>query len=154
MKIYIYFILLLCLSCRQVETNTPEASATKDEVKATLIAMWDAIEKGDADRYATYVHPNFTQFGETDSLLLVGKDKEVESIRQFTKVATNVHTEMIDPRVTINGNVAWVTYYWKDAGNKIGVPFSSYGKSTRIFVKEDNRWLCIHGHYTLLPFER
>ena len=24
-------------------------------------------------------------------------------------------------------------------------------KSTRIFVKEDGKWLCIHGHYTAVP---
>jgi ketosteroid isomerase-like protein len=64
------------------------------------------------------------------------------------KVATNVHTEMIDPVVTVRGNTAWITYYWKDAGTRNGVPFASAGKSTRLFVKENDVWLCIHGHYT------
>ena len=31
------------------------------------------------------------------------------------------------------------------------LPHGSTGKSTRIFVKENGRWLCIHGHYTLRP---
>jgi ketosteroid isomerase-like protein len=44
--------------------------------------------------------------------------------------------------------VAWITYYWTDGGLLDGKPFSSRGKSTRIFVKEGGRWLCIHGHYT------
>lgn len=155
MQKYSPLLLLLVLMGCQTSVKSPAATSNDiEEVKTTLVAMWDAIEKGDVDRYATYVHPNFTQFGETDSLLSVGKEKEVNGIREYTKVAFNVHTEMIDPIVTINGNVAWVTYYWKDAGTKRGVPFSSYGKSTRIFVKEDNDWLCIHGHYTLLPVTR
>ena len=29
--------------------------------------------------------------------------------------------------------------------------FTQFGKSTRIFVRENGRWLCIHGHYTALP---
>lgn len=154
MKLFIPpLILLFSISCQPIESENNNAD-DMEEVKATLTAMWDAIEKGDAERYATYVHPNFTQFGEMDSLLLVGKQQEVNGMREYLKVASNVHTEMIDPLVTIYGNVAWITYYWKDAGTKQGTPIGSYGKSTRIFVKEDSRWLCIHGHYTLLPVSR
>ena len=32
-----------------------------------------------------------------------------------------------------------------------GERFPSRGKSTRIFVREDGKWLCIHGHYTAVP---
>jgi ketosteroid isomerase-like protein len=137
--------LLFLASCQPESTSI---NADETAVKATLTAMWDAIEKGDADRYASYVHPDFTQFGENDSLLTAGKAIEVESIRRYVAVAKNVHTEMIDPQVTLRGNTAWITYYWKDAGTKSGTPFSSGGKSTRIFVKENGAWLCIHGHYT------
>ena len=58
---------------------------------------------------------------------------------------------MHDPVVTINGNVAWIVYYWSDKGSTDGVDFSTRGKSTRIFIKENGSWLCVHGHYTLLP---
>ena len=58
---------------------------------------------------------------------------------------------MHDPKVNINGNTAFITYFWLDAGSTDGEPFSTRGKSTRIFVKENGKWLCIHGHYTLLP---
>jgi ketosteroid isomerase-like protein len=146
MKQLLYLLLALFLAgCEDKPSRTANEEAA---IKATLTAMWDAIEKGDADRYATYVHPDFTQFGEYDSLLAVGKAVEVESIRRYVKVATNVHTEMIDPVVTVRGNTAWITYYWKDAGTRNGVPFASAGKSTRLFVKENDVWLCIHGHYT------
>jgi ketosteroid isomerase-like protein len=141
-------ILALFLSIAACKQQSPPAVTEEAAVKATLTALWDAIEKGDADRYATYVHPDFTQFGENDSLLTAGKAIEVESIRRYVAVAKDVHTEMIDPQITIRGNTAWITYYWKDAGTKAGIPFSSGGKSTRIFVKENDVWLCIHGHYT------
>ena len=32
-----------------------------------------------------------------------------------------------------------------------GERFPSRGKSARIFVREDGKWLCIHSHYTALP---
>ena len=63
----------------------------------------------------------------------------------------SVHTEMHQPEVTVRGDVAWITYYWTDSGFANGERFTSRGKSTRIFVKEDGRWLVIHGHYTAVP---
>lgn len=142
------FLSILILFGTSCQSGPADDSTEEEAVKATLTEMWSAIEQGDADRYASYVHPDFTQFGENDSLISVGKAGEVESIRRYVQVARNVHTEMIDPRVTIKGTTAWITYYWKDHGTRDGVPFASSGKSTRIFVKENDHWLCIHGHYT------
>ena len=143
-----FLILLLSSSYMFAESSTSQES---EEVEATLIAMWDAIEKGDLDRYASYVHPDFTTFGENDVYLASGKDLEVRGIADYLKRATNVHTEMHQPRVKVVGQVAWITYYWTDSGEIAGKRFSSRGKSTRIFVREDGKWLCIHGHYTAVP---
>jgi len=149
MKTAIAFLtLLLSSSYLFAESSTSQES---EEVEATLIAMWDAIEKGDLDRYASYVHPDFTTFGENDVYLASGKDLEVRGIADYLKRATNVHTEMHQPRVKVVGQVAWITYYWTDSGEIAGKRFSSRGKSTRIFVREDGNWLCIHGHYTAVP---
>jgi len=126
-------------------------SSDTEQVKATLIAMWEAIEQGDAEAYAQYVHPDFTQFGESDVYLAQGKDLEVDSIRDYVERATDVHTEMHQPIVTVRADVAWIVYYWTDSGVVGGDRVTSRGKSTRIFVKEDGRWLCIHGHYTAVP---
>ncbi len=134
---------------------TPAAgfSQTADEeaVKAALVDMWEAIEHGDVERYASHVHSDFTQFGENDVYLSEGKDLEVRGIRDWVARSEGVHTEMHQPAVTVRGDVAWVTYYWTDSGISEGERFTSRGKSTRIFVREDGRWLCIHGHYTAVP---
>ncbi len=121
------------------------------EVLETLTAMWAAIEAGDVEAYAAYVHPDFSQFGENDVYLAQGRDIEVRGYRDYLARARNVHTEMHQPEVTIRGDVAWVAYYWTDSGQIGADRFSSRGKSTRIFVKEAGRWLCIHGHYTAVP---
>lgn len=144
---------LLLVCCHQAGDSKEPIDVIKEEaaIKAVLTDMWDAIEKKDIERYANSVHPDFTQFGENDSVLLVSKAAEVAGIKSWMEQSSNVHTEMIDPKVTIKGNVAWVVYYWSDAGISNEKPFASHGKSTRIFVKENDRWLCIHGHYTLLP---
>ena len=140
-------IAILLTSCAQSISEEKEVN----NIKATMTNMWDAIENHDIDRYAKYVHPDITQFGETDSILRVGKAAEINATKDWMKHSSNVHTEMQEPKVTIKNNVAWVVYYWSDSGTNDGVAFTSRGKSTRIFVKENEQWQCIHGHYTLLP---
>ena len=131
--------------------GSPLAGQSNDDaeaVRATLVAMWQAIEEGDVERYATFVHEDFTQFGENDVYLAEGKDLEIRGMAEWMARAEGVHTEMHQPTVTVRGDVAWITYYWTDSGISDGERFATRGKSTRIFVREDGRWVCIHGHYT------
>lgn len=132
-------------------SENPTVETEKHALVATLKAMWAAIEAGDAEKYGGYLHPDFTAFGENDAYLAEGKELELRNIRTWLQHARNVHTEMHHPNVTLRGAVAWITYYWTDSGSDQGKPFSSRGKSTRIFVKEKDQWLCIHAHHTLAP---
>ena len=140
--------LLLAIALAAPASAQTEAEA---EVIATLESMWAAIEAGDVEAYSRHVHPDFSQFGENDTYLAQGKELEVASIADYVRRATGVHTDMHQPVVTIRGDVAWIVYYWTDSGYVNGERFTSRGKSTRIFVREDGRWLCIHGHYTAVP---
>jgi ketosteroid isomerase-like protein len=143
----------LSLAAISASMGTRAFADTEDEraVKAALVGMWAAEEKGDVDGYASYIHPDFTAFGENDLYLAEGKELEVSGIADYLKRASGVKTEMHQPKVTVRGDVAWVTYYWTDSGTVSGERFTTRGKSTRIFVKENGKWLCIHGHYTAVP---
>lgn len=142
------FVCALMTTLPTLASAQPSTARDITEIKAAMVAMWDAIEKGDVDRYATYLHPDFTSFGENDTYLTEGKEAEVRNYRAYLQRASGVHTDMHQPVVTVRGDTAWVTYYWTDAGTIEGKRFASRGKSTRIFVREGGRWLCIHGHYT------
>ena len=149
-SIRLHRLIIPCAFTLATAMSTPAAAQTDDAeaIKGVLIDMWDAIEVGDLDGYASHVHPDFTSFGENDPYLNEGKDYEVQSIAGWIGSSPGVHTEMHQPEVTVRGDVAWITYYWTDASPDGS---SSAGKSTRIFVRENGRWLCIHGHYTLRP---
>ncbi|MEO0575417.1 MAG: nuclear transport factor 2 family protein [Pseudomonadota bacterium] len=136
-------LLMLLLSAVGYAAPTDEA-----QIKTTLIEMWAALEEGDIEQYAKYVHPAYTVFGESDLYLAEGKALELRNMTDWVGRAKQVHTEMHDAAVTVRGDTAWVTYYWTDAGYTDEGRFTSRGKSTRIFVREDGRWLCIHGHFT------
>lgn len=145
----IFLVAVLMTHCQ--EKNSTPVEKDKELIKQTLIAMWQAIEDEDLTKYASFIHPDFTQFGETDSVLRVGKEAELKGVKSWIEEFDDIQTEMIDPKITVKDDVAWIVYYWSDKSNSKGKDYSSRGKSTRIFVKENERWLCIHGHYTLLP---
>ncbi len=132
---------------------SPSVAQNSDEqaVIETLTAMWAAVEAENLEAYASFLHPDFTAFGETDTYLAEGKDLEIRSYADYLSRVDGVHTEMHQPDVTVRGDVAWITYYWTDHGMNGATRFTSRGKSTRIFVREGGRWLCIHGHYTAVP---
>ena len=144
-------VFLLCAASTLAQTPAKSPDSEKQAVINTLISMWDALEHADVDRYASYIHPDFTSFGEEDTYLNSGKAYEVRSYTEYLKHAKNLHTDMHQPEVTVRGEVAWITYYWTESADVDGKHVSSRGKSTRIFVKENGKWLCIHGHYTYAP---
>ena len=58
---------------------------------------------------------------------------------------------MHQPKVTVRGDMAFITYDWTESAEIEGKRATSRGKSTRVFVREKGRWLCLHGHYTAVP---
>ncbi|MFQ3246581.1 MAG: hypothetical protein ACI9SP_003234 [Arenicella sp.] len=57
---------------------------------------------------------------------------------------------MHQPKVTVRGDTARMTYHLNDAGYIQGERFTSRGKSTRVLVKENSKWPCIHSHFTAI----
>jgi len=101
----LFFLSLLFISQACTEgAKTGESSNKQDQkevIQQTLTAMWDAIEKEDLERYAGFIHPDFTQFGETDTILRVGKEAEIKGIGAWLETSDDIHTEMQEPRVTV-----------------------------------------------------
>ena len=69
-----------------------------------------AIETNDLERYATYIHEDFTSFGETDTYLNEDKAFELRSVQGWTERSADIRTEMHQPEVTVRGETAWITY--------------------------------------------
>ena len=93
----ILIIGLFLVGCQEQVDQTKEEQAIRD----TLTAMWDAIEKEDIERYATYIHEDFTQFGETRARLDVGKQKEVEGLVAYEFKILNSVIEINSNQKTI-----------------------------------------------------
>jgi len=149
MKLATVLFLICILSPAMTQAEDKQSSAVV--IVNNINAMWNAIEKGNLSDYLTYIHPDYSVFGEGDVYLHKGKDKEAIDIGDFINRAKGVRTFMHQPEITVRGKTAWITYYWSDAGSISGKRYTSRGKSTRIFVKENGKWLCIHSHFTEIP---
>lgn len=127
-----------------------EADSGAADIRGAIVSMWAAVERGDVEGYLEYVHPDYTLFGENDIYLQSGKKLERASYEDYLGRYKGIRTFMHQPQFNVRGDTAWVTYYWSDSGfsRESGERFTSQGKSTRIFVKENGKWLCIHGHFT------
>ena len=143
---------LLALVVGAIAPTSADAQSDEEQIEQVLVEMWAAIEAGDVERYAQYVHDDFTSFGETETYLREGKRLELLGVESWTSRYADIHTEMHQPEVTVRGDTAWITYYWSDSSinRATGERETTRGKSTRVFVREGGRWLCIHGHYTLV----
>ena len=123
----------------------------ESQIIESVHSMWKAVAKNDLDEYLKFIHPDYSVFGEGDIYLHEGKDKERIDYADYLGRANGVRTFMHQPKVNVRGDTAWMTYHWNDAGYIKGERFTSRGKSTRVFVKEDGKWLCIHSHFTAIP---
>ncbi|MFT6046302.1 MAG: ketosteroid isomerase-like protein [Arenicella sp.] len=147
-------VLLFALLLTTLLTNAGASQAVKDDktqIISSIHSMWKAVQENDLDSYLQFIHPDYSVFGESDAYLHEGKEKEEIDYRDFLSRAKGVRTFMHQPKVNVRGDTAWITYYWNDAGYLSGERYTSRGKSSRVFVKENGRWLCIHSHFTALP---
>jgi ketosteroid isomerase-like protein len=144
-------VLLLAAALVVPAWGQSETSEEAEEVKAALVALWDAIEEGDLERYASFLHPDYTVFSASGVYLTAGKELAMRNVTDFLRRAKNARTEMHQPQVTVRGKVAWIVYHWTERAEVDGKRVSRQGKSTRIYVKEGGRWLCVHAHFTTVP---
>jgi len=144
--------LLIILLIGVLYSNATKANQSDEtQIIENIHSMWKAVENNNLKDYLKYIHVDYSVFGEGDVYLHEGKNKEMIDYGDYLSRVKDVRTFMHQPEVTVRSDTAWITYHWNDAGYSSGERFTSRGKATRIFVKENDQWLCIHSHFTALP---
>ena len=132
MKIFGYLMLFVLAASPLLAQSA--SVAEEEDVKATLVAMWQAIEEGDLDRYASFVHPDFTSFGENDVYLASGKEYEIRSYGEYLQRARNVHTDMHQPEVTVRVLTYFLTSFMITSWGVL----RAGGQTTDTYDREDD----------------
>jgi ketosteroid isomerase-like protein len=133
--------------------------AVSDAVIATVKAQWAADIK-DATNIAEQTKDqseDYTEFNGQYATRVDGKAMNSRLAEAAAKGSEKrIAAEMLNPKVQVyNGNVAVLTYnYGGLTQDKDGKTEPSRAKSTRVFVKKDNKWVLVHANFGSDPLPK
>ena len=147
-------ILLACV-CLLVASGMPTATGQSNpgniakELIGLTKAQWTSDMAGDTSDGSQILHADCTMFVPTFPYRLDGKD----IIYKFRNAEASgsdklVMAEMSNEKVQVFGDTAVLTYNFVGMSkSKDGVVKPIRSKSTRVYVKEDGRWLLVHANF-------
>ena len=133
--------------------------AVADAVIAMTKAQWAAGIKDPtnvADQTKD-MSDDYTEFNSDYATRLDGKAMAARLAEGAGKDSSKqVTAEMANPKVQVyNGNVAILTYNYVGLTiDKDGKTTPNRAKSTRIFVKKDNKWVMVHANFGADPLPK
>ena len=127
-----------------------EPSGAAAEVMAAAKAQWAAEDKREpSSRSMGSIADDYTEFNPDVPVLIEGKPMAARfydaSLQSGDK---GLASEMINPHVQVYGDTAILTYNFagmtKANDGKVN---SNFAKSTRVYVKQDGRWMLVHANF-------
>ncbi len=121
------------------------------EVMETLERLLHAIYCQDIDTYRELVADDVSSFEAETPMRIDSLDFHLHYMRQQKAVrppSAQYRLDIINPRVQLYGNVAVASYTLVvTRSGEQGILFTTTNE-TRVFVREDGRWLMVHFHKT------
>ena len=156
------FVLIASACCTAFAMNASAQQAdqaTTDAVIAMVKAQWaaeikDPTNVGEQTKDAS---DDYTEFNADYATRLDGKAMSSRLAEATAKASgKTVAAEMANPKVQVyGGNVAILTYnYVGLIQDKDGKTEPARAKSTRVFVKKDNKWVLVHANFGSDPLPK
>jgi ketosteroid isomerase-like protein len=159
-KLILVLIASACCTAFAMNASAQQADqATADAVIAMTKAQW-AAEIKDPTNVAEQMKEasdDYTEFNGDYATRLDGKAMSSRLAEATAKASgKTVAAEMANPKVQVyGGNVAILTYnYVGLIQDKDGKTEPARAKSTRVFVKKDNKWVLVHANFGSDPLPK
>jgi ketosteroid isomerase-like protein len=159
-KLMLVLIASACCTAFAMDASAQQADqATADAVIAMTKAQW-AAEIKDPTNVAEQMKEasdDYTEFNGDYATRLDGKAMSSRLAEATAKASgKTVAAEMANPKVQVyGGNVAILTYnYVGLIQDKDGKTEPARAKSTRVFVKKDNKWVLVHANFGSDPLPK
>ena len=156
-KLMLVLIASACCAAFAINASAQQADkATADAVIAMVKAQW-AAEIKDPTSVAEQLKDasdDYTEFNGDYATRLDGKAMSSRLAEAGAKASgKTTAAEMANPKVQVyNGNVAILTYnYVGLIQDKDGKTEPSRAKSTRVFVKQGDKWVLVHANFGADP---
>ena len=159
-KLMLVLTAFACCAAFVMNASAQQADqATADAVIAMTKAQWTAAIK-DPTNVAEQnkdMSDDYTEFNGQYATRLDGKAMNSCMAEAAGKDSgKTLGAEMANPKVQVyNGNVAILTYnYVGLVQDKDGKTEAQRAKSTRVFVKKDNKWVLVHANFGSDPLPK
>lgn len=159
-KLTLVAIVSACCAAFAINASAQQADqATTDAVIGMVKAQW-AAEIKDPTNVAEQMKDasdDYTEFNADYATRLDGKVTNSRLAEAAGKASgKTISADMANPKVQVyNGNVAILTYnYVGVTQDKDGKTEPARAKSTRVFVKKDNKWTLVHANFGSDPLPK
>jgi ketosteroid isomerase-like protein len=159
-KLMLVLIASACCTAFTMNASAQQADqATAEAVIAMTKAQWAAGIKDPTNvaELSKDMSDDYTEFNGQYATRLDGKAMNSRLAEAAGKDSgKTISSEMANPKVQVyNGNVAILTYnYVGLTQDKDGKTEPARAKSTRVFVKKDNKWMLVHANFGADPLPK
>jgi ketosteroid isomerase-like protein len=159
-KLMLVLIASACCTVFTMRASAQQADqATSDAVIAMVKAQWAAAIKDPTNvaEQSKDMSDDYTEFNGQYATRLDGKAINSRLAEAAGKDSgKTIASEMANPKVQVyNGNVAILTYnYVGLTQDKDGKQEPARAKSTRVYVKKDNKWMLVHANFGADPLPK
>jgi ketosteroid isomerase-like protein len=147
-RTFVPFCVCLVLALGVIATEAASKDVA-DEIISITKAQWAAEMKKDSSTAMKNIASDYTEFNFTYPTRLDGK--ELNQRLAEAQVAASgdlIAAEMANERVQVYGDTAILTYNFIGAiKEKDGTVQPLIAKSTRVYIKENNRWMLVHANF-------
>jgi ketosteroid isomerase-like protein len=156
-KLMLVLIAPACCMAFAINASAQQADkATADAVIAMVKAQWAAEIKDPTNvtEQLKDASDDYTEFNGDYATRLDGKAMSSRLAEAGGKASgKTIAAEMANPKVQVyNGNVAILTYnYVGLTQDKDGKTEPSRAKSTRVYVKQGDKWVMVHANFGADP---
>jgi ketosteroid isomerase-like protein len=146
----IVWVIVLCLSAtigRGFAADPNQGVA--GDIIAIVKAEWSAEQTRNIDEKGKNIADDYTEFNDESPTRVDGKSvaSRLEAAG-WKDPAVYIATEMLNPRVQVYGDTAVLTYNFMGLRQgKDGKVEPDRAKVTRVYVKENGRWMLVHAHF-------
>ena len=159
-KVMLILVASACCTAFAMNASAQQADqATTDAVIAMVKAQWAAEIKDPTNVAEQFkdMSDDYTEFNADYATRLDGKAMSSRLGEAAGKASgKTTAAEMANPKVQVyNGNVAILTYnYVGVIQDKDGKTEPTRAKSTRVYVKKDNKWTLVHANFGSDPLPK
>jgi len=159
-KLMLVLIASACCTAFTMNASAQQADpGISDAVIAMTKAQWAAGIKDPTNvgEQSKDMSDDYTEFNGDYATRLDGKAMSSRLTEAAGKASgKTIASEMANPKVQVyNGDVAILTYnYVGVTQDKDGKTEPTRAKSTRVFVKKDNKWVLVHANFAADPLPK